>query len=82
MEEYKETKERYDFLSKQITDLEEAKKSLENIIKRLETDMKRMFAEAVEKIGTSFKRVFTELFRRRQCGNCHYRPGKHARIRH
>ena len=62
VEEYKETKERYDFLSKQITDLEEAKKSLENIIKRLETDMKRMFAEAVEKIGTSFKRVFTELF--------------------
>lgn len=62
VEEYKETKERFDFMSKQISDLEEAKKSLENIIKRLESDMKRMFAEAVEKIGTSFKRVFTELF--------------------
>ncbi len=62
VEEYKETKERYDFMSKQISDLEDAKKSLENVIKRLESDMKRMFAEAVEKINVSFKRIFTELF--------------------
>ena len=62
VEEFKETKERYDFMSKQINDLEDAKKSLENIIKRLESDMKRMFSEAVEKINVSFKRIFTELF--------------------
>ena len=62
VEEYKETKQRYDFMTGQIHDLEDAKKSLENIIKRLETDMKRMFAEAVEKINVSFKRVFAELF--------------------
>jgi chromosome segregation protein len=62
VEEFKETKERYDFMSKQIADLEDAKKSLENIIKRLESDMKRMFSEAVEKINVSFKRIFTELF--------------------
>lgn len=62
VEEYKETKERFDFMSTQINDLESAKQSLENIIKRLESDMRRMFAEAVEKIGVSFKRVFTELF--------------------
>lgn len=62
VEEYKETKERFDFMSTQINDLEEAKKSLENVISRLESDMKRLFAEAVEKIGVSFKRVFTELF--------------------
>lgn len=62
VEEYKETKERYDFMTKQISDLEEAKKSLENIIKRLEADMKKMFSEAVEKINVSFKRIFAELF--------------------
>ena len=62
VEEFKETKERYDFMSKQINDLEDAKKSLENIIKRLESDMKKMFSEAVEKINVSFKRIFTELF--------------------
>ncbi len=62
VEEYKETKERFDFMSGQISDLENAKQSLENVIKRLESDMRRMFAEAVEKIGVSFKRVFTELF--------------------
>ena len=62
VEEYKETKERYDFMSKQICDLEDAKKSLENVIKRLESDMKRMFSEAVTKINVSFKRIFAELF--------------------
>ncbi len=62
VEEYKETKERFDFMSAQIKDLEEAKASLENVIKRLESDMKRLFSEAVEKINASFKRVFTELF--------------------
>ncbi len=62
VEEYKETKERYDFMSKQIEDLEAAKKSLENVIKRLESDMKRMFSDAVEKINTAFKKTFAELF--------------------
>ena len=62
VEEYKETKERYDFMSKQITDLEDSKKSLENVIKRLEADMKTMFVKAVDDINKSFKEVFTELF--------------------
>ena len=62
VEQYEQTKQRYDFLSAQISDLESAKKSLENVIHRLETDMKRMFSESVEKINKSFKRVFTELF--------------------
>lgn len=62
VEEYNETKERFDFMSKQIADLEDAKRSLENVIKRLESDMKKMFAEAVDKINVSFKRIFSELF--------------------
>ncbi len=62
VEEYKETKERYDFMTAQINDLEESKKSLESVISRLEKDMKVMFSEAMEKINASFKEVFVELF--------------------
>ncbi len=62
VEEYKETKERYDFMKKQIDDLEDSRKSLDGIIKRLETDMKTMFVDTVEKINTQFKVVFSDLF--------------------
>ncbi len=62
VEEYRETKERYDFMTAQINDLEESKKSLEGIISRLEKDMKVMFSQAMVKINESFKEVFVELF--------------------
>ena len=62
VEEYKETKERYDFMTAQINDLNESKKSLESVISRLEKDMKVMFSAAMEKINESFKDVFVELF--------------------
>ncbi|MBP3580935.1 MAG: chromosome segregation protein SMC [Clostridia bacterium] len=62
VEEFKETKERYDFMSKQIQDLEDSKKSLESIIKRLESDMKTMFVKAVNDINAQFKIVFADLF--------------------
>ncbi len=62
VEEYRETKERYDFMTAQINDLNEAKKSLENVISRLEKDMKVMFSQAMVKINESFKEVFVELF--------------------
>ena len=62
VEEFKETKERYDFMTAQIDDLNESKKSLESIISRLEKDMKVMFSAAMEKINESFKEVFVELF--------------------
>ena len=62
VEEFKETKERYDFMTAQINDLNESKKSLEGIISRLEKDMKVMFSAAMEKINESFKEVFVELF--------------------
>lgn len=62
VEEYKETKERYDFMTAQIDDLQQSKKSLESVISRLEKDMKVMFGAAMEKINESFKDVFVELF--------------------
>lgn len=62
VEEYKETKERYDFLTAQIGDLQESRKSLENVIARLEKDMKAMFSKSMVEINESFKQVFAELF--------------------
>ena len=62
VEEYKETKERYDFMKKQIDDLEDSKKSLTEIIRRLESDMKTMFVKTVEDINAQFKIVFSDLF--------------------
>lgn len=62
VEEYAETKERYEFMTKQIEDLENSGRSLENVIKRLEADMKKLFSEAIEKINAQFGIVFTELF--------------------
>ena len=62
VDEYKETKERYEFMTGQIRDLESSGKSLENVIRRLESDMKKLFCEAVVKINTQFGLVFTELF--------------------
>ncbi len=62
VDEYKETKERYDFMTGQINDLESAKKSLENVIRHLESDMKKLFEQAVTSINSNFGRVFAELF--------------------
>ncbi len=62
VEEFKEQKERYDFMTGQINDLEESKKSLENIIRMLENDMKNLFSKAVVQINEHFGKVFAELF--------------------
>lgn len=62
VDEYRETKTRYGFLTGQISDLEDAGKGLENVIKRLEADMKRCFSKAIAEINTQFGAVFAELF--------------------
>lgn len=62
IEEYAEVKERYEFLTKQRDDLEDAKKSLNNIIKDMEGLMIKQFTEQLKIINTTFTRVFKELF--------------------
>lgn len=62
VEEFREQKERYDFMTSQINDLEASKKSLENVISLLEKDMKNLFSKAVEEINRHFGDVFCELF--------------------
>ena len=62
IEEYTQVNERYEFLTKQRDDLESAKKSLNNIIKEMETLMIKQFTEQLEIINNTFTRVFKELF--------------------
>ena len=59
---YKEVKERYDYMDKQIRDLTASKVELEKIISQLDDEMKTSFIESFNKINENFNRVFCELF--------------------
>ena len=59
---YKEVKERYDYMDKQIRDLTASKTELEKIISQLDDEMKTSFIESFNKINENFNRVFVELF--------------------
>ena len=60
--EYNETKERYDFLSKQTADLDEAIKSLEEIIYELDLNIKNRFDQEFKIISEKFNDYFKILF--------------------
>ena len=62
IEEYKEVKERYDFLNAQIEDVENSRKELHKLINQLTTQMKEIFTDGFEKINANFSKTFTELF--------------------
>lgn len=62
IEEYKEIKERLDFLTKQRDDLIEAKDALQDTIEKLDETTTRLFHEAFEQIQENFQRNFRKLF--------------------
>ena len=62
IDEYIQVKERYDFLSKQVEDLEKSKNELQNLIGELTAEMKKIFSEQFKVINENFSKVFTELF--------------------
>jgi chromosome segregation protein len=62
IEEYEETEQRYQFLSKQHEDLLQAKVQLHEVINRINTQTKEMFKETFEKIRDNFRSMFTEVF--------------------
>lgn len=62
IEEYKETKERYDFYSEQKEDLQKSIEAIEKIIAELEEHMKVQFKEEFDKINENFKYVYNRLF--------------------
>ena len=62
IEEYKEVKERYDYLNGQLSDLSKSKEDLLKIIVDLEDEMKKSFVTAFNSINENFNTVFKELF--------------------
>lgn len=62
IDEYKEVRERYDYLSRQMEDLRTAKDDLTAIINDLDREMERCFMDAFKKIAEKFTNVFRELF--------------------
>ena len=62
IEEYEEVLSRYNFLSDQIKDVDESRKSLLKLIEDLETEMKQIFTVSFNEINTRFHRTFQELF--------------------
>ena len=59
---YKEVKERYDRMDRQIKDLEASRNDLLKIIERLETEMKAAFTASFNQINENFGKTFSELF--------------------
>ena len=62
IEEYEETEQRHQFMSKQYEDLVNAKTELLEIINRINTQTQAMFAETFTKIRDNFRLMFTEVF--------------------
>ncbi len=62
IEEYKEVKERYDFMSEQVADVEKARTELHKLINQLTAQMQEMFVVGFDKINQNFTKTFTELF--------------------
>lgn len=60
--EYQETKERFDFLSGQVADLNQAIKSLEEIIYELDLNIKTRFDSEFKVISEKFNEYFKILF--------------------
>ncbi|MFI3205996.1 MAG: chromosome segregation protein SMC [Clostridia bacterium] len=62
LDEYKEVKERYDFLTAQVGDVEKSKTELLKLINELTKYMQEQFAERFAIIAENFSSIFKELF--------------------
>lgn len=62
IEEYKEVSERYNFMSGQISDVEQSRSELHKLINQLTSQMQEMFVEGFAKINENFSKTFRELF--------------------
>lgn len=62
IEEYNRLTERLEFLEQQQNDLIEAKNTLYDVIRNIETEMSRRFLESFEAIRTEFQDVFVKMF--------------------
>ncbi len=61
-QEYFEVKERFEFLTEQIQDLEKASEDLQTVINELDALMERDFVKTFKKVNQEFSSYFTRLF--------------------
>ncbi len=62
LSEYEQQKERHDFLSTQITDLNASLDALQRTIARINRVSRQRFAETFEAVNACFKEVFPQMF--------------------
>lgn len=62
IEEYKTTKDRFDFITSQKQDLDQTKGKLENLISNMTSIMKQQFSSQFKVITENFNNTFKELF--------------------
>jgi chromosome segregation protein len=63
IEEYEEIKEKYEFMSAQAEDLENAKKELNAVIEEMTNEMKILFKENFKILNHNFNETFKDLFK-------------------
>ena len=62
VEEYEETKERHDFLTTQLADLDTAKAQLQAVIAEMDKAMSTQLYNVLDVVGRRFQEVFSQLF--------------------
>ncbi len=62
IQEYQETKDRFEFLTQESNDLEEAIESLKKIAKEMDQKIEKVFAGAFDQINKEFSKYFRIIF--------------------
>ncbi len=60
--EYHEVKERFEFMTEQVADLEKAQEDIRQVIAELDELMQREFRKTFDAVAEHFKAIFTRLF--------------------
>lgn len=63
IEEYEDIKEKYEFMSAQAEDLENAKKELISVIEEMTNEMKILFKDNFKILNYNFNKTFKDLFK-------------------
>jgi chromosome segregation protein len=62
LSEYEQLKERFDFLTGQVSDLNASMDALQRTITKINNESRKRFAETFEAVNKCFKEVFTRIF--------------------
>jgi chromosome segregation protein len=60
--EYQEVRQRFEFLTEQVADLQQAGQDVRQVINELDDLMKREFRKTFEAVASEFRQIFTRLF--------------------